>query len=551
MARRIDSRTLAVAVATALLALAVAPWAVGHDGRITVSETPAAVLQLPGTGNVNVTTVDNGGRVLHNVQLTLNGPGYSNTTRTDINGTAKFLDVPANSTGVDYTLVASLSGYMEDIEYFKVIEGRTIDLHVVLIGGTIYGVVTDTMGRPVNATVSAVSLSPPVSANVTTTGGAYAIVGLPSGVLLVNATASGFRPENKSVVMPLGGTVAVNFILSSLTGSIAGHVYESRTGTPLFNASVSVQIGALTLTVATDIAGSYNITGVPAGLYTVTASKEGYNPESIASVEVTKGNRTEGVDFTLTEKPTRLYGVVRSGTLLLVGVNVSVVGTSIYNTSGPDGSYEIRNLTAGEYTIVASAVGYQTQTISNLVIMPGGEVQQNINMVGLPGGILRGIVYLANSREPLANVQVTIVDLRPQPISRATNIHGEFEFAGLAAGNYTIHLEKSGYRPIEIGRISVTEGEPVELVLEMTPLREGFAGFIFGFDIAHSMMILALLLTIVILAVAVYLRVRSFQTPENAPAIYDEREEEGPEAPPEGEREGTEPEVLAKEGPEK
>jgi len=166
-------------------------------------------------------------------------------------------------------------------------------------------------------------------------------------------------------------------------------------------------------------------------------------------------------------------------------------------------------------------------TAGNLTITLGGEIQQNFNMIGLPGAILRGKVYVADSQEPLTNAQITIVNLRPQPISRATNIYGEFEFAGLAAGTYTIHVEKTGFRPIEVSNILVTEEEPVDLTLELTPLREAFEGFIFGFDMAHSMMILALVLTIIILAVAVYLRVRSFQTPESAPAILDEPEEEG------------------------
>jgi len=87
-------------------------------------------------------------------------------------------------------------------------------------------------------------------------------------------------------------------------------------------------------------------------------------------------------------------------------------------------------------------------------------------------------------------------------------------------------LEKTGYRPLEIGKIDVLVGDPVMLNLELVPLREGFEGFIFGFDMAHSMMILALFLTIVILAVAVYLRMRSFQTPGSAPAVYDEADEE-------------------------
>jgi hypothetical protein len=40
------------------------------------------------------------------------------------------------------------------------------------------------------------------------------------------------------------------------------------------------------------------------------------------------------------------------------------------------------------------------------------------------------------------------------------------------------------------------------------------------------MMILALFLTMLIFGIAVYLRMRSFQTPQNAPAVYDEAEVE-------------------------
>jgi hypothetical protein len=527
-------------VTVLLLALSIVPWI--PEDRCSGSEgLPAAALQTPGTGTVNVTARDESGRPLQGVKLTL--VGFGSPTYTDVNGSAAFHDVPANATGVTYSLLGNLTRYEDATLPVTVIENATTQVPLVLGGGAIGGVVTDTIGRIVNATVSVTS--PSTSTNVSMVDGSYLLAGLPGGDHSVTARATGFVPLTKMVYLPVGGVKTLNFALTSLNGSVSGHVYHAALSMPLFNASVSVQVGAVTLTVATDIAGSYNITGVPEGLYSVTASKEGYNSETKTAVAVTRGNRTEGVDFMLTEKPTRLYGVVRSGTLLLVGVNVSVEGTSMYNISGPDGSYEIRNLTTGVYTLTASAAGYQTLTIPNIMIAPGDEVQQNINMIGLPGGILRGKVYLADSQEPLTNVQVTIVNLRPQPISRSTNIHGEFEFAGLAAGNYTIHLEKSGYRPIEVGKILVTEEEPVELVLEMTPLREGFEGFIFGFDMAHSMMILALFMTIVILAVAVYLRVRSFQAPESAPAVYDEAEEaeEGPEA----EREGPKPAEAGKE----
>jgi len=524
MARPITSTYLLAVLIVALLALSAVPWLPDEHGPATV-DPPARIMQEPGTGSINITAEDELGRPLRGVKLTL--VGFGSPTYSDSNGSAIFLDVPA-TTGVTYTLLGNLSRYEDSETPVVVIENQTTEEIIVLGGGIISGVVTDSLGRTIVANVSIAA--PFTSANASSIDGTYALIGLPGGDHSVTARATGFIAQTKTVYLPVGYVSTLNFQLKSLNGSISGHVYHSVLTTPLNNASVSIQVGSVTLTVATDIAGSYNISGVPEGLYAVAASKDGYNTETKTSVEVTRGNRTEGVDFYMTEKPTRLYGVVRSGTLLLVGVNVSLAGTSLFTISGADGSYEIRNLTTGEYTVTASATGYQTQTIAGVVMMPGGEVQLNINMIGLPGGILRGIVYLANSLEPLTNVQVTIVDLRPQPVSRATNIYGEFEFAGLAAGNYTIHLEKGGYRPIEIGKIRVTEGQPVELVLEMTPLREEFEGFIFGFDMAHSMMILALFLTIVILAVAVYLRVRSFQTPGSAPAVYDEPEREEEEA---------------------
>jgi uncharacterized membrane protein len=78
---------------------------------------------------------------------------------------------------------------------------------------------------------------------------------------------------------------------------------------------------------------------------------------------------------------------------------------------------------------------------------------------------------------------------------------------------------------MEVRNVAVKENGTTNVTFYMEPLRKGFEGFIFGFDLAHSMMIIALFITIMILAVAVYLRYRTFQTPESAPAVYDQEEE--------------------------
>jgi hypothetical protein len=202
------------------------------------------------------------------------------------------------------------------------------------------------------------------------------------------------------------------------------------------------------------------------------------------------------------------------------------VGTSTFNLSGPDGNYEIGNLTAGIYTVSASSPGYETATIADVVMPEGGTIQLNINLTGLPGALISGVVLDADTGMPLANVLVTIVDIDPPRAGVATDINGAYGLPGLDSGNYTVRFEKTGYRPVEISNINVTKDGQTVQNLEMTPLRNGFEGFIPGFDVPHSMMLMALCLTIIIFALAVYLRHRSFETPESAPAIYDQADEE-------------------------
>jgi hypothetical protein len=295
---------------------------------------------------------------------------------------------------------------------------------------------------------------------------------------------------------------------------------------PLGNATVSVNMTDRTITVQTGIDGHYVIPDLPEQTYEVVASMEGYNTVSLAGIVVTKDNTTENVNFTLSEKPTLLFGTVKSGALLLRLVNISLVGTSWYNISDTGGNYRIENVTAGTYNLSAARDGYVTMVIADVIIPVGGTVDLDIDLVALPGAVLIGKVVDRHSPDtPLYNVIVTIFIGDTQQRTEFTDPLGHFGFTELAAGNYTLQFEVSGYRPLEIRNVAVKENETTNMTFTMEPLRKGFEGFIFGFDLAHSMMILALFFTIVILAVAVYLRYRTFQTPESAPAVYDQEEE--------------------------
>ena len=532
MARNIvsDRRLMASIIVLIMLATtAICFLQIGSDSEPVLK---ARTMQAwpSGTIVVNVTDVVGRGIVGATVRTTGNGILWQNQTGSDGSVTISLLPADDNVTnGLTYQLNASMPGYRDSAIVFQnVSENSTEHVTLVIFGGSILGTVTTSLGgtmAPVegaNVTIASLGFSTTVSPS----SGAYQLDGVPAGTVSVTANASGYVPSSHDIVMPLGGNILLNFVLISQNGSISGKVYHSTIHTGLNNTNVSVRVGSFTITVMSGSDGSYNLTNLPEGTYTLTAEREGFLSIAIADVVVTRGNITVGVDFNITEKPTRLYGVVRSGTRLLVGANVSVVGTSTFNLSGPDGNYEIGNLTAGTYSVRASSPGYETATIADVVMPEGGSIQLNINLTGLPGALISGVVRDADTGMPLANVLVTIVDIDPARAGVATDINGAYGLPGLDPGNYTVRFEKTGYRPVEISNIIVTKDGETKQNLEMTPLRNGFEGFIPGFDIPHSMMLMALCLTIIIFALAVYLRHRSFETPESAPAIYDQAEEE-------------------------
>jgi hypothetical protein len=508
-----------------------------------VAENPEPVLkahtlQAWPSGTIVVNVTDEADRRIAGATVRTAGNGILWRNQTGSDGSVTIGPLPADdnvTNGLTYNVNASMSGYRDSsIVSQNVSENRTEYVTLVIYGGSILGTVTTSSGGtmvPVEgANVSIASLG--YSTIVSPASGAYKLEGIPAGTHSVTANASGFVRRSQDVVVQLGGSVLLNFVLISQNGSISGHVYHATLHTPLNNTSVSVQVGSFIITVLSGSDGSFNLTNIPEGTYTLTAEKNGFFSGTVADVVVTRGNRTAGVDFILKEKPTRLYGVVRSGTRLLVGANVSVAGTSVFNLSGPYGNYEIGNLTAGTYTIMASSPLYETESIPGVVIPEGGETQLDINLTGLPGAIISGKIVDASTNLPLAYVLVTIVDTTPTRPSVSTDINGAYGLPGLEAGNYTVRFEKTGYRPVEISHINVTKEGTTVQDIEMIPLRKGFEGFIPGFDVPHSMMLLALCLTIIILALAVYLRHRSFETPGSGPAVYDQEEEveEGPEA---------------------
>ncbi len=92
-----------------------------------------------------------------------------------------------------------------------------------------------------------------------------------------------------------------------------------------------------------------------------------------------------------------ISGKVTSEGIALEFVNIGLVGTSLGNATDADGAYHIRNIPAGEYTLVVSLIGYEP--IKKKVSLSTGESRViNFQMVEAAGS-LDEVVVTATMKE--------------------------------------------------------------------------------------------------------------------------------------------------------
>ncbi|MBI2857921.1 MAG: carboxypeptidase regulatory-like domain-containing protein [Chloroflexi bacterium] len=158
---------------------------------------------------------------------------------------------------------------------------------------SISGKVTNQFGRAIAGL--SVTLSGDAGRSVTVDRfGAYRFDGLAGGSYTVTPEAADFMfsPPPGEVVIDSSSQAGLNFTGTQMPGTfkISGKVISRLTGRPMAGVTVSLS-GAASQSVLSDIAGHYTFTGLDAGRYTVTASRDGaaFVP-SRANVVVRNGN---------------------------------------------------------------------------------------------------------------------------------------------------------------------------------------------------------------------------------------------------------------------
>lgn len=299
---------------------------------------------------------------------------------------------------------------------------------------------------------------------------------------------------------------------TDLTGRVVNETGAAFAGVEVKAINVTTLVAYRAITGAD---GNFTMPGnFVAGLYNVTASFLNHSSNVSYSNVLVKSGQVVRLNFTLIEVLSKLTGYVTNGDTPIYGATVALINDrrSYSNVSvNPLGRYEIPKVQPGTYTVVASKVGYYSSDPMPPVVMVRGETrsidfvlqEQPADLGGMvqyDGAGLKGVtVKLSN---PLFTIETV------------TDDKGNYSFSQVPSGTYTITFTKQEFLSKSLS-VGLTPFEVRELNIEMVyDDANNTQTFLLGLDLAHSLMVIGLTVSIMILAVGIYFNYKIRRKPE-------------------------------------
>ncbi|MCV2394055.1 carboxypeptidase regulatory-like domain-containing protein [Actinotalea sp. M2MS4P-6] len=244
--------------------------------------------------------------------------------------------------------------------------------------------------------------------------------------------------------------------------------------------------GDVAATTLTDAYGAYRFSEIPPGTYTVLAEKDGWLPmyagqsDTLADAQTftLSGAEAAWLETTLYARPA-VAGQVLGWMDPLGGATVTVYDAAsgdvlAQTVADGDGHYRVEGLMPGDVKVGATHDGWSpgfadgvgtlaAATVFTLV--PGRTLVQSWDPMVLyidltPGGTLRGNVFGFKDHpndpwdDPLGGVTITLLDRGSgaELATATTDTFGDFAFAGLTPGSYTVRADKDGWLTVYAGQ---------------------------------------------------------------------------------------------------
>jgi len=269
--------------------------------------------------------------------------------------------------------------------------------------------------------------------NQSFTGGVFDLKKVKPGDVVITATTSDGRKGKSKLISIKPGETRENVVVNLIKlGAISGRVVDGATSKPIpgvkINAShnknnqSSIFFGYPRKADATTSKdGSFTVNNLDSGKINLEAVHPDYCTGKLNDINVVENQITKGVDILLVHGGT-ISGVVYAGGLVKPGVRVSArrnsenIGFFMQNYglnshfTKKDGSYELKNLPAGEYAVTASIKNADnSSTIDRTVIIKNIECATCDFVFGEASSI-SGVVYINGKPSPNVNINAYMSD---------------------------------------------------------------------------------------------------------------------------------------------
>jgi len=257
--------------------------------------------------------------------------------------------------------------------------------------------------------------------------------------------------------------------------------------------------------------GTYNLS-LPIGVYNITGSMVNYS-SNVSYDMMTVNENVTGLNFTMTENLGTVTGFVTNGTAPISGAEIHLKNSECEYTANstiPLGRFEILDVQPGTYVAHATKEGYQTNFSDTPVFVMRGETTTvNFNLTEEPATLFGKVIYGGNG---LTNVRVDVTS-NEFSTTTFTDSNGNYSVVGIPVGNYHVTFTKNDFINQEF-EVSLDAHLPKILDVTMEKKADSGGGFIPGFDLPHSLMVVGLTFAIITMILALFIHFRVDKRPD-------------------------------------
>jgi hypothetical protein len=257
--------------------------------------------------------------------------------------------------------------------------------------------------------------------------------------------------------------ISMNFVFAQSTGVAGGRVTNLKTGTGISGAAVSA-VGPTQKDTTTDSLGYYTISGLAPGPYTISVSASSYVDKSSSLFIYPTGTTPLNFQLSMRSIKGQVYDA-STPTLAIGEANITIGGNFVL--TNVSGYYEWLDLSAGTYTLTASAPGYASQS-SQVTVSVGSTATADFGLNSVASGRIVGTVKDSTTRDGLPGATVRV---RRGTFEKTgnTDLNGQYSIENMPAWPYwTVDAYRFGYIAQNV-LASVQSGVTKTLSFELVP----------------------------------------------------------------------------------